>query len=214
MPAAKITSQTPWHVIAVADIAENADPETSALVLEALQSLAAELVLLSQGLRPYFLVSLIENASPSGVHVAHGSDADVDEILFQGLAFESERASLAHALREVAGILQAHPGDPTDFTPYVIVVTSGRIVSDQDVAVAQELRELDIAAGAPKILILHFEDAPDPGYERIAGRPDHVFRLSAPDRIGNLIPPVGSSVQDNADLDEVSVHIGQIAGSI
>jgi hypothetical protein len=214
MPAPKITSQSPWHVVAVADVASDADEVRCAEVLEALQALAAELTFLSQGTRPYFQVSLVENVSPSGVLVAHGRDADVDDLLIEGLTFEGERAPLAKALGEVAELLQAHPGDETDFTPYVLVVTSGRVVSVDDIAAAEALRVLPLPAGPPNILVVHFEDSPDLGYNEVAGRPDYVFRLSSPDRICNLIPPVGSSVQDPGGKDEVAAHLSQIQGSI
>src|SRR5437879_1849204 len=124
MPAERITSNSPWHLVFVID---DSAPMTvggaAAQLNEALDALITEMKVLSMGSKPYFKLSIIAMGHTARVLLEAENEQTLDANKVTVFSGNSGTADMAAALNEAVNLLQRNPGRPTDFTPYVFLLT-------------------------------------------------------------------------------------------
>lgn len=194
MPARKVTTKNPLHILLLLDNSGSMEGSASLDVNRAVDALATELVGRSQGGKPYFKLSLIRFGSNPEV---------VFEVLdAKQLVSDPQRCidgqggstNAAAALDEAAALLKRHPGASTDFEPLVMFLSDGEF-DDANAAVqaAGRLKSLQIAAGSPRIITLGFGSASDQVMRQVASNSEVFGRLPTPAALARLLPVIGSS---------------------
>jgi uncharacterized protein YegL len=165
-------------------------------VNDGLRALFAELSMTSMGgAKPYFKASIIRFGDrPKVLAEARAPvdlDADMDKIAtFDG---SSGTTDMAGALDEAARVIKRHPGNASDFEPWVFLFSDGYpndAASAQ--AAASRLKSVSVAAGQPKLMTLGFGDADDALMTSLASGPEWYRRLANAAAIERILPAIGT----------------------
>jgi len=195
MPAERVRSQSPWHLVLVLDDSKSMEGAPAEHVNNAVQMLISELKVLSGGSKPYFKLSVIQFGSRPNVLVEAVNEQGVDARQLSSLDGSSGGTDAAAALRETYGLLSRHPGVATDFTPFVFFLSDG--APDDSIAALEAgrmLKALDIPAGMPRIITIGFGDANDAFMSQLASSPELYKRLKSPQDIGKFLPAIGTRI--------------------
>src|SRR5262245_20872808 len=163
MPASRVDSKHPWHVVLVLDDSGSMSGAPASDVNKAVAEMVTEMSALSGGgKKPYFRLSIVKFGSrPHRLAVCAG-EGDIDLSQVTTLDGNSGSTNAAAALDEVQTILSTNPGQPTDFTPYVFFLSDGA-PDDAPAALAagNGVKALQISAGAPIIVTIGFGSVND-----------------------------------------------------
>lgn len=214
MPAERVSSSSPWHVTVIVHI-DSQDVAATASARGALEVLLEEMTLLSGGVKPMFRVTIIDGTRTPEVTVAAKSDIEAFELFGASPEPHGDAPStLKHLLQTATDILQDNPGREQDFTPYVVVLAASCASDDGALAVAEQLKTLDIEAGKPRIVVFDFGGRENPALREIASRQDLYVCLDGPDPIANIFPIVGSAVMAGpagaAEIDQLVARLSTI----
>lgn len=155
MPAPRVTSKTPWHVVFVLDDSGSMAGDDSKVLNEALRAMIDEMTILTQGQKPYFKISIISFGSSAKSVVEGVSEADIDLDKIATFAGESGGTNMADALHLASEVLQRVPSQATDFTPYVFLMTDGHDHNPSAAAdAASDLTKSDVPAGTPTLVTI------------------------------------------------------------
>jgi uncharacterized protein YegL len=197
MPAERITSNSPWHLVLVLDDSQSmAQSGASSHLNQALDTLLEEMKLLSQGLKPYFKVSVIAFGSSTELIAEAESEQTINKGKITSFAGTRGTTDMAGALRKAAEVLKRNPGKPTDFTPFIYLLTDGQPDNESAaLAAAQEIHDLDIPAGKPHLCAIGLGNQVKMDFlERVASNSELARPLSNPGDIAKALPPVGTIV--------------------
>jgi uncharacterized protein YegL len=164
MPADRITSNSPWHVVLVIDDSgsmsdDKNGPSPASQVNEGLKSMVAEMEVIAKGTKPYFKISIIAFGDDADLISEATGERDID---INSIAIFSGSRGLtkcSEAFIRAAEVLKRNPGKDTDFRPYVFFFSDGCPNAD-DVQLAldaaADLKRVSIPAGAPTIVALGY----------------------------------------------------------
>jgi uncharacterized protein YegL len=203
MPAEKVTSTSPWHVVLIIDDSGSMGPEANvrggptpaSQVNEGLRSMVAEMEVIAKGTKPYFRVSIIAFGSNSEIIAEAKSERDIDIDRIATFAGSRGSTKPSHAFRLAEELLRRNPGAPTDFRPYVFFFSDG--VPDNDdrlpaFEAAANLKSLNIAAGQPTIWTFGYGNIDRKFMKQVA---TSEFFKEVPDAhaLARLFPVIGTS---------------------
>ena len=196
MPASRITSNSPWHILFLLDDSGSMTGEPANRLNEALDGMIEELKVISQGTKPYFKLTLISFGSNARILTEAESEQQIQKAMITNFSGNSGSTNMAAAFDEAASVLRRHPGVATDFDPFVFVLTDG--VPDDEAAAeaaAQRIKNLDIPAGRPRVVSLGLGDEVNLEYlKRIATNPELARKLQRPTDLVSFFPAVGTVV--------------------
>src|SRR5262249_9078910 len=118
MPAPRVTSNSPWHLVFVLDDSESMTGAAANTLNQALE----EMKLLSQGTKPYFKISVIVFGSHVKVIAEAESEQTLDKAKVTSFSGTSGTTDMAAALNEAATLLKRRSGNANDFDPYVFLL--------------------------------------------------------------------------------------------
>jgi uncharacterized protein YegL len=194
MPAEKVTSLNPWHIVLVLDDSGSMVGVPAQSVNEAVEGMISELQLQSQGKKPYFRLSVISFGSRSQVLEEAKSEQDIsiDKVArFQG---NSGMTDAAAALREATALLSRNGGTSTDFTPYVFFMSDGMPDDPRAAhAAAEVLKQLNIPAGSPRLVSVGVTGADEAFMRSIASSVELYVSCEAP-QLARLFPLIGTNI--------------------
>lgn len=193
MPADRVRSTSPWHLVFVLDDSGSMEGEGAAQLREAVRTLVEELKLTSAGLKPYFKVSLIRfGSSPETLYEA-ASEQTVDPSVIDTFDASSGTTNVAAAFDEAHRILSRNPGKETDFTPYVFFFSDG-MPDDAAAALAaaERVKTLQIAAGMPRVVSIGLGEVDDDFMSRIASKKELYKHLHNASELTRLLPQIGT----------------------
>jgi uncharacterized protein YegL len=169
--------------------------QPAAKVNEALREMIAEMELLSQGTKPYFRISVVSFGSNVATLVEWAAESDVDIDQIAWFTGDGGTTNTREALAEAIKVLERHPGRETDFRPYVFFFSDGHPDdAGGAVAMAEKLKEMRIAAGAPRIVTIGLGNADETFMRAIASNPDLFVHLADPSQLVRLFPSIGTIV--------------------
>jgi Mg-chelatase subunit ChlD len=169
MPAERITSLSPWHLVLVLDDSGSMAGQPATMLNEAVRRMVDEMVLFSGGQKPYFRLSVISFGSQARLlsEMMSETDVRVDAVAsFQG---NSGVTNAQAALNLACEVLQRNPGAPEFFEPFVFFLsdgapydgTSAERSKEEALKSADRLKGLDLASGRPRLIAIGIGDVDD-----------------------------------------------------
>ena len=194
MTASCVSSRTPWHIVLVLDDSGSMSGQPSQDVNEAIEELICELFVASmEGRKPYFKVSMVSFGSSYHTIAEAVSETDLDKDAVANFGGNSGGTNAAAALDEAARILNSHPGQETDFEPFVFFLSDGHSSNESEaLAAAKKIKNLSLPPGAPRIITLGFGSVDDSFMASIASNGELYKKLDSPRDIVKLLPAIGS----------------------
>lgn len=194
MPAERVTSLSPWHVVLVLDDSEAVQGQVATELNSVVREILAEMEVASKGAKPYFLLSiLVYGESTSILEECHDARA-IDHDRIASLSGVEGKGNLAKALTAARDVLSRHPGKASDFRPYVFVFCGGRPAEEQKALLkaGRELKRLKLAAGAPKIVVFALGESDAAELRNIASTPELCRHPADFDGLLRMFPPIGT----------------------
>ena len=195
MTASRVTSATPWHIVLVLDDSGSMSGQPSQDVNEAIKQLIEELVTASMGKKPYFKVSVVSFGSSYHTIAEAVSETDLEKDLDAVANFggNSGGTNAAAALDEAARILTSHPGQETDFEPFVFFLSDGHSANESEaLKAAKKIKNLSLPPGAPRIVTLGFGSVDDSFMASIASNGELYKKMDSSEDILKLLPAIGT----------------------
>lgn len=215
MPAPRVTSNSPWHIVLVLDDSGSmADSGKATMLNEALDAMIEEMRLQTQGMKAYFRMSVIAFGSHALILSEASDEKTVDKGRITSFAGNSGGTDIAAALNEATNVLKRNPGKPTDFDPYVFLLTDGKADNeDEALRAVASLKELTIAAGKPRVIAIGLgveRDVNMPFLRNVATNPELAKHLKNASDLVRFFPQIGtivSSMSGTAAIDAAIIDI-------
>lgn len=202
MPASRVTSNSPWHIVLVLDDSGSMSGPPADEVNNSVTAMIEELKIMSMGMKPYFKLSVITFGSRPDVVCEAVSEQAVDMNKAAALKGDSGSTDAAAALEEVHTLLQKNPGAATDFTPYIFFLSDG---APDDVnsalAAGDKVKEMAIAAGTPKLVTIGFGSVNDDFMGKLASNTEMYKKLQDYKQIVKIFPAIGTIAQTATGTD-------------
>jgi uncharacterized protein YegL len=193
MPASRVTSRNPWHMVLVLDDSGSMSGQPSQDLNEAMKDLIDALVTASMGQKPYFRVSVIAFGSNYQTLAEAVPETDLDEGVVANFRGSSGSTNAAAALDEAARILRNNPGQETDFEPFVFFLSDGHPDSASTaLQAADKIKKLSLPSGSPRIVALGFGSVDDDFMGNIASNRELYKKLNSSKDIVSLLPAIGT----------------------
>jgi uncharacterized protein YegL len=212
MPASRVTSNSPWHIVLVLDDSGSMSGNPAQHLNDAVTAMVDEMKILSGGKKPYFKLSVVSFGSRPTVLCTAESEQTVALQNIASFGGNSGSTDAASALTEAADLLARNVGAPTDFTPYVFFLSDG-VPDDERAALAagDRLKSLSLAAGTPRVVTIGFGTVNDAFMEKLATTPELYKKLRDPREIINLFPNIGtiaaSQASGTAGVDQAIMNL-------
>lgn len=213
MPADRVKSLSPWHIILVLDDSGSMSGEPADFLNRSLRAMVDEMKILSQGVKPYFKISVISFGSNATVLVEGATEQDIDLDQMCQFSGDSGGTNITDALRLAGDVLKRVPSKPTDFTPYVFVLTDGHDHNPSaSQAMATQLKNSEVPAGQPRLVTIGIGDGThDVEYLRnVATDPELYVAIKEPQQIIKMFPAIGTIAQTATGADAVDKAIANI----
>lgn len=211
MPAERVTSKTPWHVVFVLDDSASMSGQPANDLNQAMETMIEEMRLLSQGMKPYFKVSVVSFGNDSHILAKMKSEGDIDLSTVAKFSGSSGSTNAAAALSDAYNILAANGGESSDFDPFVFFLSDGAPDNAQlALDAGQRIKTLSIPAGTPRIVTIGLGSPNDSFMEALASNPELYKKLDRSSEIKNLLPAVGTIAGTKAGADGVVEAIMQL----
>jgi uncharacterized protein YegL len=196
MPASRVTSNSPWHLVFVLDDSASMEGDPAAALNKALDMMIEEMKLISQGTKPYFKLSVISFGTKPHVIDEVASEQTIDKSKITSFSGSSGSTDMAAALAEAAAVLNRHPGKPTEFEPFVFMLTDGQPDSESAaLSAAQAIRHMEVAAGKPRLIAIGLGPSVNMGFlQQVATNPELAKHLVDPTELTKFFPQIGTVV--------------------
>jgi uncharacterized protein YegL len=212
MPANRVQSAHPWHVVLILDDSGSMSGAPADDLNKAIKAMIDEFQILSMGVKPYFKVSIISFGSDFKVLSEAQSEQQVDVTKVSNFNGESGSTNAAAALDEACNLLARNPGKDTDFTPFVFFMSDGN-PDDESAAIAagNKLKSLSIPAGTPRVVTIGLgSDVNDSFMQKLASNSELYKHVKDSKEIIKLFPAIGTiagSATGAAAVEQAFVNI-------
>src|SRR5262245_42674296 len=212
MPANRVQSAHPWHVVLILDDSGSMVGPPSDDLNKAIRAMIDEFQILSMGVKPYFKISVISFGSDFKVLSEAKSEQQVDVTEVSNFNGDSGSTNAAGALDEACNLLGRNPGKDTDFTPFVFFLSDGN-PDDENSALASgdRLNNLSIPAGSPRVVTIGLgSDVNDKFMQKLASNSELYKHLKDSKEIVKLFPAIGTiagSATGAAAVEQAIVNI-------
>ena len=211
MPAERVTSKSPWHVIFVIDDSGSMSGPPASDVNQAMETMIEEMRLLSQGKKSYFKISVISFGSDSKILSKAQSETQINLDTVTRFVGNSGSTNAAAALSDALQILTSNSGAQTDFEPFVFFLSDGA-PDNKELALdaGGRIKSLSIPAGTPRIVTVGFGQPNDQFMTALATTPELYKRLTVSSEIRAFLPAIGTVAGTNTGADGVAKAIMQL----
>lgn len=208
MPANRVTSKSPWHIVLVLDDSGSMMGKPASDVNEAIGELIDTLVTTSMGQKPYFKVSVISFGSNFSTLAEAVPETDLDENKVARFKGASGSTNIASALDEVARVLKANPGQANDFEPFIFVLSDG-YPDDRPsaLAAADRVKGLSLPSGTPRLITLGFGNVDHDFMQKVATNSELYKQLDESSDIVRLLPTIGTMGSSGGGAEKVEESI-------
>lgn len=195
MPASRVTSRNPWHIVLVLDDSGSMSGQPSRDLNEAMKDLIDALVTATMGQKPYFRVSVISFGSNYHTLAEAVPESDIEERVVANFQGNSGSTNAAAALDEAARILSNNPGQETDFEPFVFFLSDGQPDNlSTALQAADKIKSLSLPSGTPRIVTLGFGSVNDDFMGKVATNSELYKKLNSSEDIVKVLPVIGTIV--------------------
>ena len=208
MPAERVTSLSPWHVVFVIDDSTSMSNDPAKNVNAAMVQLISDMQLLSQGMKPYFKLSVISFGSDSKVLATLQNEMQIDTNVVANFQGTSGTTNAAGALTEAYNILANNGGSERDFEPFVFFLSDGDPDNPQlALDAGQKIKSMSVPAGTPRLVTLGFGATNDSFMRDLASNPELYKKLQTSSDITSVLPAVGTMTGKAPGADGVAQAI-------
>jgi uncharacterized protein YegL len=198
MPAPRVTSNSPWHLVFILDDSGSMSGEPANKLNEAIDGMIEEMKLMSHGVKPWFRISIIVFGTSPRIIAEVQSEQQVDKSKAAALSGSSGGTDMAAALLEAVDVLRRNPGATTDFDPYVFLLTDGNPdegTETKALSAADVIKNMELASGKPRLIAVGLGSVPNMNLlARIASNPELAKHLARPDDLIRFFPAIGTVV--------------------
>lgn len=203
MPANRVTSETPWHVVLVLDDSGSMSGKPAADVNDGLRSMLAEMEVVAKGSKPYFKVSIVSFGSNAQVIEEFKGERDIDATKIAVFNGSSGSTAADRGIRAATDILKRNPGKSSDFRPYVFFFSDGNPDDESAaLAAAKDLKSLNIAAGTPTVIALGLGSVNEQFMKSIATNQEFFVHLTDSSQLAKLFPLIGTVAGSRASGEQ------------
>ena len=193
MPASRVTSKTPWHVVFVLDDSGSMSDQPARDVNGAMTTMIDEMKILSQGQKPYFKISVITFGSTPAMVCEAQSEMQLDMSKIACLSGKSGSTNAAAALNDAYQLFQRYPGTQTDFEPFLFFFSDGAPDNEADALQAGDrIKNMTITAGRPRIVTIGFGSPNDDFMAKLATNAELYKKLGSQKDILSFLPAIGT----------------------
>jgi uncharacterized protein YegL len=212
MPAPRVTSNSPWHLIFVLDDSGSMAGVAANKLNEALDAMIEEMRLMSQGTKPYFKLSILVFGSNVNLVAEAQTEQAIDKTRVSNFSGSSGSTNMAAALAEAAAVLKRNPGKATDFDPYIFLLTDGQPDDEsQALRSAQAIRDMEVAAGKPRLIAIGLGDSINMSFlQQVATNAELAKHLQKADDLVKFFPAIGTVVSSAGGAQAVDQAIVDI----
>lgn len=210
MPADKVTSDTPWHIVFVLDNSGSMKESGDATQLrEAMIATINEFQHRNSGGKDYFYVSAIAFDLEAKILFEHKKPSFIQNDVFDIFGTSEYMTDMSLALKTAGDILERNGGKETDFRPYVYLLSDGQANENTDsiLVEAERIKTMDIPAGSPKIVSIGLGTDVEPSFlKKISSAESFVPILNA-ENLSYLFPKIGTlsgSGEGEEELDRLA----------
>lgn len=159
MPANRVTSRSPWHIVLVLDDSFSMQGPKIAMLNEAIRRMIAEMTEISGGMKPYFRLSIIRFGDDAEVLSEAENEQEIDLTLVTSLRGDSGLTNATAALEEAYALLERTPARVTEFEPFLFFFSDGQ-PNDKVSAleVGDRLKAMNLASGRLHLITVGFGD--------------------------------------------------------
>lgn len=193
MPASRVTSRNPWHMVLVLDDSGSMSGPECQDLNEAIKELIDALVTASMGQKPYFKVSVVSFGSNFTTLAEAIPETDLDENAIANFQGNSGSTNAAAALDEAARILSNNPGQETDFELFVFFLSDGHPDnSTMALEAGDKIKSLSLPSGKPRIVTLGFGSVDDGFMQGLANNSELYKKMNSSKDIVKPLPAIGT----------------------
>lgn len=208
MPASRVTSRNPWHVVLVLDDSGSMSGQPSQDLNEAIKELIGEMETASMGQKPYFRVSVVSFGSNYHTIAEAVPETDLEESAIANFQGSSGSTNAAAALDEAARILSNNPGEETDFEPFVFFLSDGYPDNASTaLQAAEKIKNLSLPSGTPRVVTLGFGSVDDDFMGKIANNSELYKKMSSSKDMVKFLPAIGTIGTQAAGAQDVEEAI-------
>lgn len=214
MPANRVTSLSPWHVVLVLDDSGSMEGAPAEALNDALRLMISEMEVIAKGTKPYFKVSIVSFGSAVRILAEAVGEKQVEVKKVATFAGRSGSTSTTAGLNAALDILKRNPGEATDFRPYVFLFSDGYPDEGEEesaLEVATAIKSLDIPAGKPQLVSIGLGDANEDFMKAVASSPELHVHLADPDQLKRLFPQIGtvagSKTSGEAEINQAILNL-------
>ncbi|MBB6255413.1 uncharacterized protein YegL [Nitrospirillum iridis] len=180
-------------------------------VNEAVETMVEEMRLLSQGMKPYFKISVISFGSDSTILAKAQSESQINLGAITKFGGNSGSTNAAAALSDAYNILASNGGSSTDFDPFVFFLSDGSPDNSQlALDAGLRIKSLALPAGTPRIVTIGIGSPADAFMSSLATNPELYKKLQKSSDIKDLLPAVGTIAGTKTGADGVVEAIMQL----
>jgi uncharacterized protein YegL len=209
MPAQRVTSNSPWHIILVLDDSGSMSGQPAQDVNAAVTAMIEEFNILSMGSKPYFRISIVSFGSSAQVLCEYQSEQQVNVSQVAAFAGNSGSTDAAAALEATYNLLMRNPGNPTDFVPYVFFMSDGAPDDEGGaLAASAKLKSMSIPAGTPRVVTIGLGSSVNDNFMRQLATNTELYKhLQNSKEITKFFPAIGTLTGTKTGTDAVDTAI-------
>jgi len=210
MPAPRVTSESPWHIVLVLDDSGTMAGGPCDDLNMAIKILHQELETTSMGLKPYFRISVISFGSKATTLCTTVKETDLDMNIVANFQGSSGLTNATAALDEAFNLIQSNGGNDHDFEPFVFFLSDGLADNPQGaLEAAKKVKEMSVPAGTPRIVTLGFGNVDDAFMKELASNPELYKKMDSSKDIIAFLPNIGTvaGTTDGGGADALAGNI-------
>ncbi len=160
MPADRISSFSPWHLVLVLDDSGSMYGSRIKTLNEAMERMVDEMRSLSGGLKPYFRLSIIRFGTRPELLAEAKSEMEIKTSAITTMTGSSGGTNAAAALDLAHQVLRRNPGEEKDFDPFVFFFSDGA-PDDKSAALnaGERLKALSLPCGKVRLITVGIGEA-------------------------------------------------------
>lgn len=196
MPADRISSYSPWHLVLVLDDSGSMQGRKIEMLNEAMRRMVDEMQTLSQGLKPYFRISIICFGDEAEIVSEAESEMDIDVTRVSSMAGRSGTTNATAALDLAYQVLQRNPGESHHFDPFLFFFSDGNPDDRSSALLAGErLKSLSLPCGNLRLITIGIGSSNNEFMRQLATQREGVARyrrLESDRDVLDFFPDIGT----------------------
>ncbi len=206
MPASRISSISPWHLVLVLDDSGSMQGAPIRMLNEAIERMIDEMKLLSGGMKPYFRISIVSFGSEAKILSEAENEQDIDIKDVTGMKGKSGGTMASKALARARSILERNPGEPSHFDPFLFFFSDGHPHDANEALLEGErIKALSLPSGTVRLITIGVGQANEEFLRQLATQREGIPRYLGLKNVKDVLdffPDIGTIAVSMASSDK------------